>query len=301
MSEGSKPVKVYKIAGVLTQKVSNQRSNILLKIEPTNYEGIISSKAIPHHTSEVVTTQPIRNVKSETVLDLVPELEIVKAEPVDVKQEPMEKEDFSNIPELFVPDISVHDTHHSSLTGEAFLGKHKHQQRVHEKRHTFYCQVRGCQVKTDSQSKLFDHIKSDHPQKRFQCHMCPRSFDQTSDLYKHKFTHSNLRPHQCKECGKKFKLRGSYVRHNNTHVDSTSECEVCGKKLKISSLKSHMTIHARETTFCCKHCARTFCRSTNRDKHEASCPFSFTYNELQMTTLKMSIKIARQVASIDLP
>ena len=130
--------------------------------------------------------------------------------------------------------------------GKLFFLKYilnRHIRCVHEKiKQTYRCKYKGCGVKKTSQEELYEHIRSDHPVRRYLCDTCPMSFNTSHQLESHKVSHNkDSRPYQCKYCEKKFGRSDILARHYIIHTgDKPYKCEVCEKKF---NRRYHLNVH----------------------------------------------------------
>ena len=96
--------------------------------------------------------------------------------------------------------------------------------------------------------------------KRWQCHMCSKSYTTKHNLVTHILDHNGIKPHLCMVCGKYFKQLSHLNTHMLTHDNIKPHvCSVCGKGFtQISHLKRHQTVHQESRPYHCDICSRGF-------------------------------------------
>lgn len=97
-------------------------------------------------------------------------------------------------------------------------------------------------------------------QKRWQCHMCVKSYTTKHNLVTHILDHSGIKPHCCMVCGKYFKQLSHLNTHMLTHDNIKPHiCKTCNKGFtQISHLKRHHAVHMTSKPYVCDVCSRGF-------------------------------------------
>ncbi|KAL5005226.1 hypothetical protein ScPMuIL_018682 [Solemya velum] len=107
-------------------------------------------------------------------------------------------------------------------------------------------------------------------QKRWQCHMCPKSYTTKHNLVTHILDHSGIKPHLCMVCGKYFKQLSHLNTHMLTHDNIKPHvCQICGKGFtQISHLKRHQAVHLDSKPYLCDMCGRGFAYPSELRAHK---------------------------------
>ena len=112
----------------------------------------------------------------------------------------------------------------------------------------------------------------DQSQSKYQCYTCKKGFCRDDALNTHLSTvHLQMKDFECSDCGKKFGIKANMTRHMRTQHSTSARlftCDVCGYS---TTLKSHLTPHARQHTgekrFKCRYCEMLFNRSAHLKLH----------------------------------
>jgi len=96
-------------------------------------------------------------------------------------------------------------------------------------------------IRTHEIMKSTTKIKSDDPERPWQCEICKRKFAEKCTLKRHVRIHTNEKPWKCQFCSKAF----------------NQSC----------SLQAHIRIHTGERPFPCMFCEKRFRQSTHRRQH----------------------------------
>ena len=155
-----------------------------------------------------------------------------------------------------------------------YTATHKYQLNSHiynnHTNQTYKCRYTGCGVRKPSLGELYEHIRSEHPVRRYTCNKCPMSYDTQAYLNRHKVTHEETKPYHCTFCKKGFTQSYTLKRHMLTHSgERPHTCSVCGKGFKQKgTLTSHMKVHTDEKPFSCSYCEKRFKYRSDWQKHE---------------------------------
>ncbi|OWF45270.1 uncharacterized protein LOC110457257 [Mizuhopecten yessoensis] len=106
--------------------------------------------------------------------------------------------------------------------------------------------------------------------KRWQCHLCEKSYTTKHNLVAHILDHNNIKPHLCMVCGKYFKQLSHLNTHMLTHDNiRPHKCDVCGKGFtQISHLKRHTAVHLDSKPYKCDMCSRGFAYPSELKAHK---------------------------------
>eukprot|EP00116_Pleurobrachia_bachei_P000803 sb/3461065/ len=154
------------------------------------------------------------------------------------------------------------------------------------------CKIRGCSVEKPSEQDLFEHVRINHPDRKYRCDVCPIAFKLKTHLDRHGMTHSGDKPFQCDECGKCFRWKNYFDIHCRTHLgDKRFECDECKKSFKLKRyLKNHKLTHNKQRMIACRlgKCGLRIPRENLEEhiktvhpeyKHKcSSCPMAFKFN-----------------------
>ncbi|XP_033750858.1 uncharacterized protein LOC117335051 [Pecten maximus] len=107
-------------------------------------------------------------------------------------------------------------------------------------------------------------------QKRWQCHLCEKSYTTKHNLVAHILDHNNIKPHLCMVCGKYFKQLSHLNTHMLTHDNiRPHKCDICGKGFtQISHLKRHNAVHLDSKPYKCDMCSRGFAYPSELKAHK---------------------------------
>lgn len=106
--------------------------------------------------------------------------------------------------------------------------------------------------------------------KRWQCHLCAKSYTTKHNLVAHILDHNNIKPHLCMVCGKYFKQLSHLNTHMLTHDNiRPHKCNICGKGFtQISHLKRHTAVHLDSKPYKCDVCSRGFAYPSELRAHK---------------------------------
>ncbi|XP_062596982.1 GDNF-inducible zinc finger protein 1-like [Saccostrea cucullata] len=112
-------------------------------------------------------------------------------------------------------------------------------------------------------------------QKRWQCHLCEKSYTTKHNLVTHILDHNGIKPHLCMVCGKYFKQLSHLNTHMLTHDNVKPHvCSICSKSFtQVSHLKRHQAVHLSEQLpHRCDTCGMGFAfpedLQIHKEKHE---------------------------------
>lgn len=99
-----------------------------------------------------------------------------------------------------------------------------------------------------------------HPDLKFTCEICGKSFTKQNFLTRHLRKHSTENCYQCEKCDEKFETSHSLRYHASKHNDYFSHiCEYCGKQFKQKNdLAKHKRSHTGERPYKCDICEKKF-------------------------------------------
>jgi len=107
--------------------------------------------------------------------------------------------------------------------------------------------------------------------KKYNCNLCPMTFNDKSLLATHQFTHSEK--FTCRICRKIFVSKLELKTHRSVYHKKVKpfECSYCKKCFESRpGLEQHVRIHTGEKPFQCKYCLRRFVQKGHLTKHLAS-------------------------------
>ena len=109
-------------------------------------------------------------------------------------------------------------------------------------------------------------------EKKYDCHICGRSFKKGEILRDHISTHlrDEEKPYKCDVCSKCFASKSHWSRHQLLHKDDNPfKCKIC-QKVFISQhyFSQHMRVHSGEKPFKCSFCEKCFAHSSTLRDHE---------------------------------
>ncbi|PSN31453.1 hypothetical protein C0J52_19055, partial [Blattella germanica] len=112
-------------------------------------------------------------------------------------------------------------------------------------------------------------LKSQTPNRPFQCKICNKSFTRKNNLNRHMIIHTSNRPFQCEICNKSFTRKSDLNRHMITHTSKRPfQCEICSKSFSQKSyLSTHVITHISNCSFPCDICSKSFTRKDSLSAH----------------------------------
>ena len=134
------------------------------------------------------------------------------------------------------------------------------QTRQYRKRGPVECPV--CKVIHPSQKAVILHLTKDHPDYKFPCGICSRSFNCFNSRYKHLKEHDSPQLF-CPDpgCNKAFHFQSEYDRHVGVHNTVLPfPCDSCPKRFASNkSLVRHTEIHLNHTHECLdRYCEKMY-------------------------------------------
>ena len=126
---------------------------------------------------------------------------------------------------------------------------------------SFQCKIRGCSVKKPSEQDLFEHVRIDHPDRKYRCNICPNAFFTVLQCSRHRWAHSEEKCFKCHQCGKTFKYLNTLKYHEATHsIQPLISCRVgkCKLKLPRENLENHIKAAHPEYKHKCSSCHMRF-------------------------------------------
>lgn len=114
--------------------------------------------------------------------------------------------------------------------------------------------------------------KTQKPQKRFHCTICPKAFASNFHLVTHMRVHTGERPFECPVCEKSFRVKGNLDQHMMIHYDLRPfSCTFCGKAFsQKSNLNNHLWVHTGVKPFSCSVCGKQYRQRSSLSLHMAS-------------------------------
>ena len=115
-----------------------------------------------------------------------------------------------------------------------------------------------CNQISPSQKALIFHVQTCHPNYRYPCGYCPRTFASYNTRYKHVKEHSQPQLN-CPVCNKGFHFQSELQRHTPVHSTVLPfPCTLCDKRFASSkSLTRHSVIHSN-LLFQCSLCEKAY-------------------------------------------
>ncbi|XP_011503315.1 PREDICTED: zinc finger protein rotund-like isoform X2 [Ceratosolen solmsi marchali] len=129
-------------------------------------------------------------------------------------------------------------------------------------------------VKPSHPSHLNSHLAGPHvhPQRKYQCKMCPQIFGSKADLQLHTQIHMReAKPYKCTQCSKAFANSSYLSQHTRIHLGiKPYRCEICQRKFtQLSHLQQHIRTHTGDKPYKCRHpgCTKAFSQLSNLQSH----------------------------------
>ena len=133
------------------------------------------------------------------------------------------------------------------------------------------CPVADCGQRFQSEKSRNDHIKTDHPDKKFVCSECGKGYSTSNGLWKHHNKH--FAPKFCcdwENCKWKFHFKNELVSHMKTHTGQGKiPCTWKGCQRLFVSTKNmygHLESH-NDTRYPCSECDQVFKTKYNYKQH----------------------------------
>ena len=123
-------------------------------------------------------------------------------------------------------------------------------------------------------SRMKQHVRVVHCEKKFQCNICNKSFKINANLRKHKtIVHEKDKPYECDTCGLQVAQKGHLKHHDKTVHKKIKDylCEICDKRFTQSlHLKRHNFIMhcSTEDSLKCEFCENTLGDKTALTNHQ---------------------------------
>ena len=103
-------------------------------------------------------------------------------------------------------------------TSDGSMTVKKYGIRIREKKpRDFLCPALNCEKVCHLIKELNGHIANTHPDSKYRCSMCPKTYSTYNARYKHEHTHYQL-PYSCHFCRKRFLFPGLRDRHEGQHT-----------------------------------------------------------------------------------
>ena len=125
------------------------------------------------------------------------------------------------------------------------------------------CPVQYCTFTESTQLAVNTHITSDHPDYRFPCRSCTKTFVFANSRYKHEKEHEKPALY-CGECGKGFHFNSELQRHLGIHEEVLPfPCEQCERRFAAKkTLTRHLQEHS-DKIYQCEMCDKV-CPSNDK-------------------------------------
>ena len=117
----------------------------------------------------------------------------------------------------------VMDSVEKAKTGSLNISSFRLRRRTRHER-TFVCTC--CKDKFASTSELTKHLKQKHPDYKYSCKKCAKSFATRNGLYKHELLHGGKR-YSCNTCGKLFYWKCELKDHARKHLTKPAQHVTC--------------------------------------------------------------------------
>ena len=146
---------------------------------------------------------------------------------------------------------------------QAAFHQYSEENSASSKRILISCPVELCDFNETTQLAINQHLSDVHPDFRFQCRSCPKTFLLANSRYKHEREHTNYSLY-CGECGKGFHFKSELERHIGVHNDILPfPCEECDRRFAAKkTLTRHLQEHS-EKVFQCDMCDKV-CPSNDK-------------------------------------
>ena len=142
----------------------------------------------------------------------------------------------------------------------------RHHQNMHG---ILYCRV--CNKAFNNPISLRRHEYT-HKEKKFQCSMCPESFNFNSELKTRLIQHQRRAKHLCAfpNCVKLFKNKPDLTHHAKEHTSKAIQCPDCEYSAKDQrNFESHRRKHSRIECYFCPYCNKGFIFNAQKHRHMA--------------------------------
>ena len=159
-------------------------------------------------------------------------------------------------------DVNTHD---GEITIKTYGIRRSKKQKKHLK-----CPDSTCDEVFDFVKDMNVHVANRHPDIRFRCSFCPKSYQTYNARYKHEHKHFEL-PYCCHYCSMRFLFPGLRTKHERQHTgNGLFPCTWPDCKQKLSckdALRQHIETHT-EQRHKCTQCPKDFNTLSNLRQHE---------------------------------
>ena len=132
------------------------------------------------------------------------------------------------------------------------------------------CPNTECNRVFDFVKDMNAHVTEEHPDVRFRCQYCPKSYNTYNGRYKHEHKHFEL-PYCCHYCSMRFLFPGLREKHERQHTQKgllPCTWPQCKQMLSCKdALRQHINTHTEERHKCEK-CPKDFNTLSNLRQHE---------------------------------